>query len=564
MPVVSNLTALRPLASLFGEALYGSPAYHERAFLSGGPEAALSWGDFALRRLRYAVLWGHVEGTAYRDIHKFAEGLKAEYDLYEYIRPIFNVAHRDIKFWAGAIRGGLLDERAGDGQERPSSLPIAVPETNPKADDLRAAIARGWRDSNWQAKKEHWARFGAGMGDAFLMVVDDPGRMAVYYKVIHPGTVRHVEKDPYGNVKGYVIEEVRSHPEADLLGVSRTAIYTEICEKQGESIVYTTYLDYHLGNADPYDWRDYPDDFPEGRKVGGQWTEDYGFVPLVHAQHQDWGLGYGVAELFPSLPKIIELDDVSSKLDDAIRNTVNPRYLISGVSPGENLGFEDGDDAAEEGYGRDGRRKGEGRDILDYLYSSSPDARATPLVSTPDIAATSAHVQTILASLERDHPELTVDRIGDNASGTARRVATERIEASVAQRRATYDDAEVRAAKMLVSIGAARGYPGYEAFDAGSFARGELEHAIADRPVFAVDESDRIAESGARGLALKSLTDAGMPLAVAMKAVGYADDLIAETKAEQARADARAVVNQRAMLADGVQDDPATDAGGLQ
>ena len=101
---------------------------------------------------------------------------------------------------------------------------------------------------------------------------------------------------------------------------------------------------------------------------------------------------------------------------------------------------------------------------------------------------------------------------------------------------------------MGLSIGGMKGYPGYEGITAESFARGELEHSIGDRPVFAVDEMDRIAEKQAKANVLKMLTDSGMPIAEAMEEAGYPPDLIGRVKAGADAMAADAVTRQRAIL----------------
>ncbi len=111
--------------------------------------------------------------------------------------------------------------------------------------------------------------------------------------------------------------------------------------------------------------------------------------------------------------------------------------------------------------------------------------------------------------------------VGGAASGRARRIARERIEARVVARRAGYDDALVRAQMMAISIGGMKGYEGYEAFNAESYANGELAHSIGDRPVFAVDTMDHIEEGQARANVLASLTASGVPVVAAMELAGY-------------------------------------------
>jgi hypothetical protein len=368
------------------------------------------------------------------------------------------------------------------------------------------------------------------------MIVDDPYRQVVLFKPIHPDSLAWFDRDDYGNCRGYVIQEARPNPEVALnYGLPTMSVYTEECVKVGQSVRYTTYLD-----GEPYDWRDYPDATPVSRRFGASWVEEYGFVPLVLAQHRDIGLGWGMAEMYPTLCKIHELDDVGSKLDDGIRKNVDPRYLFSGVAPGETLSFGDSTDPDVDGSAQ--------RNALDGLRATDPNAKAQSLIAYLDVTATTNRIKMILENIEREHPELSSDMAGQNASGKARRIAQERVEALVIQRRVSYDDALVRAQSMAISIGAIKGYPGYEAFDAGSYDRGDLEHSIGDRPVFAMDELDRIEQSTGRSLVLKTLTDAGVPLAEAMEIAGYNPDIIARSVAGANVMAQQAVTKQRAVL----------------
>ena len=54
--------------------------------------------------------------------------------------------------------------------------------------------------------------WGATLGDVGLQVVDDTVREKVYLKLVHPASIRDVTLDPFGNVKGYLLEELREHP----------------------------------------------------------------------------------------------------------------------------------------------------------------------------------------------------------------------------------------------------------------------------------------------------------------------------------------------------------------
>jgi hypothetical protein len=248
-----------------------------------------------------------------------------------------------------------------------------------------------------------------------------------------------------------------------------------------------------------------------------------------------------MGELHTNIPKFIEIDDLTSKVDDEIRKTVDAQWLYVGLKPaaGDNsfLGDEDGGELDCDGAAwagglppirrpRDGRRE---RSSTKIQWCSDPNAKAIPLVANLPIAAATAQIATLRTAIEADHPELQADMAtsAGDASGRALRVARERVEAMVSQRRAGYDDALVRALRMAISIGAQKGYPGFGAFDAGSYARGDLDFTIKpDRPVFAVDNLDRIAEQQATAAALKAFADAGLPLEMAMERLGFdAEDM---------------------------------------
>jgi hypothetical protein len=503
----------------------GANTFHESYFVSELKHDRLGhqhrqWGDYFARFARYSTYWAHYENNVYREIHLWSELLKDTYDLYRYTRSIFSPAYRLGEFWATHILGGALDPLAGDGMSKPSALPIIT-----ENEAIRAPIAQVWRDSNWQAKKEIWARFGAVMGDSAVMVVDDPVKEKVQFKVVDPRTLRDVSRDSFGNVIAYIIEEHRPDPESPMVtGLPAYAIYTEACERVGESIRYATYR-----NGMPYDWRQYAEGDPDAGTVT-EWTEDYGFVPLVFVQNRDVGQGWGWSELHPSISKLHELDDQASKLSDWIRRAVDCPTMFSGCSsPNAN-----GPVTGNELMVGDDEDPPKGRSKIPILYANDPNTKAHFLIAPLDVAAVSAHIATILAGLYDDHAELLADDIGANASGEARKVAREKVEATVVQRRSGYDDAMVRANQMAISIGAMKGYPGFQGFTVDSYSRGELDHSIGPRPVFAVDREAKLREALAGAQLIKTLVDAGVSHESAMRQAGWsADDIKVEVKAKQ-------------------------------
>ena len=159
-----------------------------------------------------------------------------------------------------------------------------------------------------------------------LAVDDDPDRQQVTMNVIHPRTVYDIERDKQGNCRAYDLRDLRQDPRwPDELGLVPEVTYREIAYRQGDRVVYETYLD-----NEPWDWRDYE---PGMKEVGPTWSEDYGFVPFVFLQHRDMGLGFGWSEFQPSLGKMLELDETVSNIADQIGKG-NPG-LLSGITRDE-------------------------------------------------------------------------------------------------------------------------------------------------------------------------------------------------------------------------------------
>lgn len=541
--------ATNPLIPQFVSFLARSGSFREQYLIGDAADGrGEKWGSFPARSLRYDIFWAHYSGNVYRNVHRVASKYKQTYGLYEYTRSIFSPAYRLGEFYAGHLMGGSLDPDAGNGDEIPSALPIAT--ESPKADAMRLAIAELWRVSNWQANKETFTRFGAVLGDVFLVIDDDPGRQSVRLRVVHPRLVTDVTEDAYGNVKGYEIQYDRLDPRYEYNALNPTyATYVERAEKVGESVVFRTFISDGAGLA-PWDWRDYPDE--RAPRIGPEWTEDYGFVPMVKVQHRDMGLGWGFAEMYPSLSRFHEVDDLASKLDDQIRKIVeNPRMLsgtsapgttAAGGAPADNalvipgLSSED-DDGCNESARAD----------MTVVFNPNDNADVKSMLGDMDIQAVSDHILAILKEIERNHPELQADMAtaSGDASGRALRVARERVEAMVVQRRAGYDDGLIRAQMMAISIGGMKQYPYYEAFDAGSYERGELDHSIGDRPVFAVDEADRLELATAFGNALALLVKGGMPFASALSRLGCTESEVEDILAEKARDEAKAAQQRK-------------------
>lgn len=469
------------------------------AFMSAeaGAGAADAFSSADARFLRYQVLWAFYEGTAYRNVHKWATAYREQYGLYRHIRNIYNPAGRLVDFWASHLLGGALDPGAGDGTATPSALPIVT-----SSNAIRAGLSRLWRDSNFQTQKNVLGLWGAALGDAFLRINDDPEHGRVAIEVVHPGLIRDLITDAYGNVKGYTLEEQRIDPRRK----DNMVLYTEIASREpgSDSVYYQTLL-----NGKPYAWNG----------TVAEWAEPYGFVPMVALQHKNVGLQWGWSELHQGLGKIREADDMTSLLNDQVRKIVNAPWLFTGVAdPGRTPRASATPAVAAQPE--------PGREETPALYTTNENAKAQALVAPLDIEQTSNHIQTVLKDIERDYPELTIDlrNYEQDISGRALRIHRQPVEDRVKERRAGYDHALVRAFQMALAIGGMRGYDGYSGFGLDSYQAGDLDMRIADRPVFTQDSEDEM-------MVLKSFYEAataaanagdGVPLALFLEKHGSA------------------------------------------
>jgi hypothetical protein len=476
------------------------------------------WKLWPARRSRYAIQWSHYEGTLFDSINPWIESLKEDKALYQFVRHIYSPANRLGEFWATHIFGGALDPNAGGGFPTPSAIPILT-----QNEDLRPAIARLWNDSNWQVHKETVGRFGSVMGDVAITIVDDPGRGMVKLQVIDPREIFHVEEDKFGNCRGYILKKMVPDPEWSYgtdSGANAVPYveYTEVCYRQGETVVYETYRD-----GLPYDWSRPLDSYEDDGRW--RWTEPYGFIPFIRIQHKNVGIGWGWSEFTAALlSKLYELDDQASKFGDYVRRAVDSPWLFTGMNA-EEITAED-----NVGRRRSSDSGGGDKERVPFIYAIEPNARAQPLIAPLDLPAVMENIKSILRVIEQEHPELTADlalATGD-ASGRALRVAKEKAEALVVQRRATYDDAIRRAHQMAISIGAMRQYRGYAQFGETAYLDGTLDHQIGQRPVFALTEWELLEVEKERATVVETLTRAGVPLAAAWRRAGYKDSEISQ------------------------------------
>lgn len=536
-----------PFVSRFRSAFMAGISAFKETYTSVNPENPVAFESYDARRARYGLYWALYENNAYRDVHAWARAYREIYALYKYVRNVYNPSYRLGEFWSTHLMGGTLDPAAGDGTERASVLPIEI-DASPREADVRRAIGRLWRDSNWQTMKDVYTLYGAVLGDVALKVVDDMDKGRVYLEVVHPSKIADITRDAYGNVKGYVLEFERDDPERE----GKRIPYTEIASRDGDAVVYET-----LRDGKPYAWNG----------VASAWSIPYTFVPFVVVQHHNVGLDWGFSEIHPVRAKMHEADDVASAISDHIRKSLNAPFLLSGVAnPRARV---DGTPNTVSVRGRDrdlDTTRAPGREELPFLYAPA-GASATQLMANMDYTGALAHLSGILQEIEREYPELRFDnlRVMGDASGRALRIARQPAETKVEMRRAAYDDGLKRAMQMALAIGGMRAYDQYTPFSLASYDAGELEFTIGTRPVFREDDLERYETERALYENAEIAERANIPSDVVLERAGWdAQDLqkVEDAREKQIDLEARDIAtqpefNQEPLPFDGGNDAPS-------
>jgi hypothetical protein len=476
------------------------------------------------RQSRYTLFWGLYQNNAYQEeVNEVAGALKKSRRLYKHTRGAVNPVHRQVEFFATHLLGGPLDRAAGDGAKVKTCLPIEC-----DGDVIRPALALLWKSSRLAVNKGVIGRFGPCLGDVGLKVCDDADKGRVRVEILHPGHIKWAETED-GRVTHYMQEELRYDPREPAGPVKdplvdphltrRTVIYSEECwVDSGTGLTtYRTYLD-----GREYDWRGTPT-----APRPSTWTVPYRFVPLVLIPHMAVGLCWGMSEVHALVSKALESDDQASGLGDQIRKVIRAPKLITGVKDVKEITRTASQDDSDRGS------------ATFFCVPAPKDIQVGvhDLAGNLDIPGVGAHIDRLVAEMERDFPELRYDlqNINGEASGRALRTARDAITTKIQERRTTYDLGLVEAFQFALAVGGAQGYPGYEAFqgaDESPFDDRRLDMQIGHRPVFAPDPLDDSEEFQAEWTAIgAAVQQSGAPLEWVLQQRGYDPEQIASLKA---------------------------------
>lgn len=367
---------------------------------------------------------------------------------------------------------------------------------------IQAAIEDVLRVSNFQANKPAMLRHLALYGDQFTRVRGELDK--VYMEDIKPRYVTGFTEDSRGFLTSLRIDI----PTFDEAG--GTVMYTEYWTLDGLAV----WQGYH-NRATSIDQLGEPREFTPLAAFG------IDFIPVVHTKFKNTGDNRGQSCVYHALDKIYEANRLATRLNDlqfrhnkpiwaALANSVDkdgrpmpaPRIKVSGNGANAT--------ATEE----------EKETVLGDVVYMPGASTLQPLIPSINYEHALAILNAQMEELEEDLPELRYYSIRD--SGQLSGEAIGKLLGAAVDRaleaRNNFTESLKRINMMALTIGIFLGiYPA----TLGTFDGGSFEHDIVIDAMFGETLEKRAAT-------LKTLTDAGVPLPVAMKETGFSDEQITQ------------------------------------
>lgn len=500
--MVASVTVIDRFAAGYGAFMQ---AFREGAYNPGqttqveAPESRAS---------RYNRLWQLYTNTAFEDVRSWGEYLR-QYNLYKKTRPIYNPTRKLVNFYVGKVYPGVL---AGDAAGLSPDVKVAIPLSTRTHPLLKAGIAQIWQWSNWQSGKALFVRYGAATGSVLAEVVDEPDRGKVRSEIVWPGHVKGIVLDSNGNVKRYALEYLALDPDGQ--------------QFKFQKIVDGNYIRFYRDDQ-PYDF------MPRGfrllaedagremntyeRLTAGVYAHPYGFCPAVWVKHQDLGGDYGSPAIGGSIAKVDELNSLVSHIHDQIHKTIDPSIILW-AREGIKRAFRKRDEEARPG---DDREYDPSTDIL--ILKGPEGGSKDTLVGELNLADALPYVESLIAEIEGDHPELTLYsqlRKMERVSGPGAATMVGDAVGVYDEVSANYDMQSIKLFQMQVAIAGYRYQQGdgmwalrtpqqqaFQYFDLGSYTRGDLDFAISPRPLIPSSAKDDVELMGRRVEIAQSAVD---------------------------------------------------------
>ncbi len=401
--------------------------------------------------------------------------------LYLKTMPLYNPVRRLVDFYASHVFPGVLSE---DGSTLPDGMALAIPLSKDTDGRLKAAIAQGWWWGNWQSEKALWIRICGATGDGPVEIVDDVERGVLYAEPVWPGEITHLERNGSGDVTAYTREHRLMDEQNQIYTLARVVTHDRI----------ETYRD-----GSPFSVAGLP----------AEYDNPYGFAPLVWNSHVNLkAIPGGMA--VRNWNKIEKLNSLGSRLHRYIERQAKTPMFLPGQTDVQRVKL---DAEMEEEL---------------QLLASTGTGVPTTMEGNLDLAQTETRIQSLIAEIEHDHPEVVMYqtlRGMSQVTGPAAEQLMGDVTGYLNDARSGYDVREQRKNGMLVAMGGMRFKEGkagwadrnsqqrkFAPFGLDSYARGDLEHSIDPRPLMPQTRQQAAETKMSIAAGYSAMANAGQPL----------------------------------------------------
>ena len=388
------------------------------------------------RRVRWTMLEAWADGRAY-DTHdwSFWKGYISRHKLPEWIRPTYNPVRRAVDWYPGHLYRGAWSE---DGAPLPDGTPhlIPIPEDIRQArPEVVTAAMQGLEWSNFRAVLPAWVSGTALRGSSMVEVQDDlapdPASRKVKAQLIPLWQVADVELNAGGDMKRYVLA------------------YT-IIDRTGTPVAYRKEVD--------------------GTQIGI--THDdrevqvirhgYGFAPGVWTlfRRRDSAV-FGVPLTAGVLAKLDRINALAAFAEASIGRTLNQPKLFLGDGKLEVVQIDNGapsNPLAGIQQPMAAKRVAVGEQSVRNIRWTGT-IPPVDLMGTLDLAGVEARIASLIAEVEHDLPELTMDeqlRQMSQVTGPGVDRVMSDVLSRFSEAQGNFDTSLTKIEQMLVTIGCTR------------------------------------------------------------------------------------------------------------
>jgi hypothetical protein len=340
---------------------------------------------------RYTIAERYYANAMYERADSREAVIQAWYGLPRNIRPVLSIVKPAVNWWPDTLFGGVW---TADGLSSSDGLPNILPYDSDTPEEVRLAVQTAFTWGNGAAEIPAWSRQSAMLGDAFGEIeIVYPGWREdkhggqywvsgkAFPKFWHPKWITDIEWDGAGNVTSFTIQTPRKDE-----GVAYT---------WGKTITKATITT--LYNGEPMGYNGEPATQPN------PWR----FVPAVWNMHINAGGQHGESVTDGLYPVIDEVNGIVGSVDDFIHKLARQPKLIETPDTAGMKRVLDGQ--TKPGPTWEEREPNRRREELS-LYPVPPGTVVHDLIKDLGLAASDPHVQRLLANIDMNLPELSIDQ----------------------------------------------------------------------------------------------------------------------------------------------------------